>query len=467
MTMRHATDTVRTRIAALVAAAVLLGGAAACDTESLVDLKDPDLIELPVAVDPDNLESVRNGAAWLLANAMTGPAANNATPGLIGVSGLLADELWYASTFQGMRDIDAREIFDTNGNVGAVFLWLQQARNMAEQADSLYELNAPDSGDRAFLHVVQGYGYLLLAETFCSHVPFNSTPLAPAGSEPIDYGPGLTTTEMLNESIVRFDRAVAFADAAGAVEYGHAARVGKARALQNLGSFAEAAAVVADVPDAFELHVEYSDNSAAQNNGVWYNNWAEGRSSAATDEGGNGIHFFNFSSSGVTSDPRALAGFAGSGLGTSIPLFIQGQYQSRGADVALATGLEARLIEAEAAADGGQSDAYLAILNALRAGIGLEPLADPGSPAGRILQLYEERAFWLWFTGHRLGDLRRLIRVYGAAPYGLPGMTADDLFPVGATIFNRAYGDDVALPVPDNERNNPNFDPDQCVTTEA
>ena len=40
----------------------------------------------------------------------------------------------------------------------------------------------------------------------------------------------------------------------------------------------------------------------------------------------------------------------------------------------------------------------------------LGPLQDPGTPDGRVDLLFHERAFWLYLTGHRQGDLRRLIR---------------------------------------------------------
>ena len=53
------------------------------------------------------------------------------------------------------------------------------------------------------------------------------------------------------------------------------------------------------------------------------------------------------------------------------------------------------------------------ILDSLRTNIGLDTLVDPGTADSRLDLLYRERAFWLLRTGHRLGDLRRLIRNYG------------------------------------------------------
>jgi len=52
--------------------------------------------------------------------------------------------------------------------------------------------------------------------------------------------------------------------------------------------------------------------------------------------------------------------------------------------------------------------------------------------------LYRERAFWLYLTGRRLGDLRRLIKNYGRDP--------EAIFPAGARIPNTRYGSATAIP---------------------
>jgi len=61
--------------------------------------------------------------------------------------------------------------------------------------------------------------------------------------------------------------------------------------------------------------------------------------------------------------------------------------------------------------------------------------------------MFSERAFWLFGTGHRLGDLRRLVRHYGRA--------AESVFPTGAYFKGGVYGSDVNLPIPLEESNNP------------
>src|SRR5262249_6405764 len=79
----------------------------------------------------------------------------------------------------------------------------------------------------------------------------------------------------------------------------------------------------------------------------------------------------------------------------------------------------------------------------------------PASAAGRQNLLFTERALNLFLTGHRLGDMRRLIWQYGRS--------ANAVFPVGPyepTNSSKAgsnYGADVNLPIPQEEENNPLF----------
>jgi hypothetical protein len=85
--------------------------------------------------------------------------------------------------------------------------------------------------------------------------------------------------------------------------------------------------------------------------------------------------------------------------------------------------------------------------------LGLEDFAEPGTRDEAIDLLFAERAFWMFATGHRLGDMRRLVR---PEPLGY-ARPVESVFPSGAYIKGGAYGTDVNLPIPREERNNPNF----------
>src|SRR4030095_10592354 len=80
--------------------------------------------------------------------------------------------------------------------------------------------------------------------------------------------------------------------------------------------------------------------------------------------------------------------------------------------VVLASGIEARLIQAEAQFRAGTPGPAMATLHAIRRLARLAPLASPGNDVARTNLLFRERAFWMWGTAHRLGDMRRLVRQY-------------------------------------------------------
>jgi starch-binding outer membrane protein, SusD/RagB family len=104
------------------------------------------------------------------------------------------------------------------------------------------------------------------------------------------------------------------------------------------------------------------------------------------------------------------------GLELITPLFNLDKYPSASAPVPVADGIEARLIEAEAQLQANDLSAMRATLNDLRQNAISPALPNLPTPANRdaaIDQLFSERGFWLYATGHRLGDMRRLIRVYG------------------------------------------------------
>jgi hypothetical protein len=96
---------------------------------------------------------------------------------------------------------------------------------------------------------------------------------------------------------------------------------------------------------------------------------------------------------------------------------------------------------------------------------GLAPLVDSGAAmanaadagAARVAEVFHERAYWLFMTGHRQGDLRRLIRQYGTQ---YPQFRSDqDVYPAGIYTApgTGQYGTDVNVPIPTAEYANPHY----------
>ena len=174
--------------------------------------------------------------------------------------------------------------------------------------------------------------------------------------------------------------------------------------------------------------------------------------SVADLEGQNGL---NFVSAG---DPRVPTTLVGVGRDGSTPLYALSRISSLASPNVLANGIEGRLIEAEAALAAGDTS-WLTKLNDLRATAiapPLPPLTDPGTPAPRVDLLFRERAFWLFGTGHRFGDLRRLVRQYARSQA--------QVFPTGAYKYGDLYGTDVNVPLgPEEQSANPNLNGVACL----
>jgi hypothetical protein len=220
---------------------------------------------------------------------------------------------------------------------------------------------------------------------------------------------------------------------------------------------------VAGVPSEFVTYLWHSNVAPPRTiSGTYHLNPEAGRWSVADGLGVNGLPFRS------ANDPRVPWADIGMGFDSETPLYQFLGFTSRTDRFPLATGVEARLIEAEADLRAGGSN-WLIILNTLRQGFAgtygpllypdnplagaLADLTDPGTAAAREDLVFYERAFWLYNTAHRLGDLRRLIRQYGRS--------AESVFPTGAYFKGGNYGIDVNVPVPQPEENNPNFA--QCL----
>ncbi len=71
--------------------------------------------------------------------------------------------------------------------------------------------------------------------------------------------------------------------------------------------------------------------------------------------------------------------------------------------------------------------------------------------------MYRERAFWMFSTGHRLGDMRRLVRPAGPTLTGGYGRAVNSVYPNGAWFKGGNYGDAIQMVLPVEELNNPNY----------
>ncbi len=444
----------RTRVRVAALAGML--SVTACDLDSVLEVPDPEVAS------PTSLEGAA-GLPVVLAGAKADfqlAFSGGVIEGLSSITGLFTDELHYASTFPTRIQVDRREIQSVNSTMEPIHRFLHRARALARTSADLHAELEPNSAGHAESLSLHGYTLVLFAEMYCSGVPLSAV----SSTGAVEYGEPQTTAELLEGALASFDAALAAATAAGDADQQNLARIGRARALLDLGRFADAAAAAASVPTAFVYDIYHSENSDRQNNGAYVYQYVGRRWSVADREGTNGLPFRS------AMDPRVPWETGTGAQATAFdnsPLYLSLKYTSRSAATTLASGLEARLIEAEAALQAG-SGSWLSILNALRAtppeyyppsrfpGIAsMTALADPGTDAERVALLFAERGYWMYLTGHRLGDLRRLVRQYGRTP--------DDVFPTGqwgtwSDDKSGDYGTDVNLIIPFDELNNPNYE---------
>jgi hypothetical protein len=450
----HAHTIKRTRAARYLLSVIALAALpmGACRTaDEILGVTDPDIINPGNVSSAAGADAVRLGALARLNSATSGGSSGD--EGIFLLGGLFADEWNNGDSFIARQEIDERTITIQNGFLTSANRSMHRARLSAEQAIQLLNEFNPSglAANVAEMYFVQAFVENIMGEDYCNGIIFSTVV---DGAE--KYGEPITVE-------ATFQRALAHADSglvlitgttANDVKVASALRVIKGRILLNLNQYASAVTAVAGVSTSFVYQMFHSQTT--NSNQIWsYNNSAR-RYSVSTGEGTNGLNF------ATANDPRLPICQGGDAVCKAIgvtqtvrddlttPIYVQRIWATRDASVTIVSGIEARMIEAEAQLKGGNAAGSLATLNAARTTVsGLTPLSDAGSDAARVDQIFRERAFWMFSTGHRVGDLRRLIRQYGRG--------ADAVFPTGAWHKGGNYGTDVTIPVPQAEQNNPNL----------
>ena len=404
-----------------------------------------------------------------------------AVPTYVVESGLLSDELEDRLTgasagtllsSDGLGDpLDERilpEGIDPDVVQPGSYMLLQQARgsmNLAIHALAAYDTAPADTAHqhvlRGELYALEGYTEILLADFFCSGVPLSTLDF----QGDFTYQPGSSTAAVYRDALAKLDSALTLARSTDSVV--NLARVLRGRAYLDLGHPDSAALAVAAVPPDFQYTlVTTAWGGQFGRDG----NLLTARATVSDQEGETGLPYRSSgdprSATKVVCIPNTFSdtlydpqfcradtltfpikydtGQSGTNVDSLRPRFV------------VANGIEAQLIEAEAALAAGDGS-WLTTLNTLRTSIGLGTLADPGTPAGRISLIFAERAEWLFLTGHRQGDLRRLLRQYG--PQYPEFRSQDQVYPTGLYTApgQGVYGTAVTAPIPPAETINPDF----------
>jgi hypothetical protein len=472
-------------VTATIALAAVVG-LAGCDSlkDNLLEAVNPSIIDPSSVQSSAGATAVRNGALSRLRTA----TADGESSWLFG--GLLVDEWATSSTFVQNDETDQRQIQLNNSTVNSTLRQLYRVRTSANQAVALLNKYKPTpTADIGEMYFARGFAELQLASDFC-----NGIPLSDGASDVAKLGTPLPVKDVFAAASASFDSAMNLSGGtdAASVLINRAARIGKARALlgQSLNNAAAAAALVTGIPTNFRYDVTASLTGGT--NTLWDQPTSQNRYTVGDSIQGNGrsilvknaIPFFS------AADRRVPAHYKiGSNGKDTVKSQDGGTFVIQvdslwgpSTAVAVTSGIDARLIEAEAALKAGDAAGMMTILNALRAApqqltapsptsTGTHPgwttpvmaaLTDPGTQDARVNLLFREKAFWTFGRGQRLGDLRRLIRDYGRAA---DGSNAGG-YPIGTHYKGGVFAGDLQLPVTTDEQNgNPNFS--ACIDRKA
>lgn len=412
----------------ILGSALLLAAVAACD---LNHVSEPSVVQPSDIDNPQGALARRAGAISAFANAFSNQAA---------ISGLITDEFTEPGSLTDQRLVPVSGPNPSAGD-GYPYPSLSQSRiDLLEAIHAMERFDPIPSAMIGELFAYAGYVDVLFGENMCSGVPLGSVV-----GETAVLGPTYSRSGLLRDALAQFDSASHYAG--DSVLISDLIAVGKARALLDSGDADAAASTVGAVPTTFVYAPPYDGN--VQYNFI-YSAIVEALGMSVSDrEGINGLPFIS------ASDPRVPTQNVGPSAQNGSPVYNFTMYSSLSSPTVLASGIEARLIEAEHALSRGDIATWSSALNNLRSQA-ISPSmptlsADSTTTADPLLRqdvMFRERAFWLFATGHRQGDLRRMIRYYGRSK--------DQVFPTGPYPGGGSYGEATDF-VPFGEQYNPNF----------
>ena len=433
--------------------------------DELLSPQQPSVISPGSVTSPTAANALYAGALDRWKAAMNGGGGN--TEALWNWEALFTDELRSADTFSQRNDADQRNLATNDGVLTPIYRAAQQARGRAR--DAINALLAYDPSAAGKQHVgemftVMGYVEMAMSGVFCNGVPFGET----VNGVP-QYTKPLTNADGSKLAIAHIDSGLTYLTGTdqGTLNVKYLALVSKARAQVDLADFNGAAQTVASVPTSFQYNFTYSQTTF---DNEWWVMGPSVKRYTAGDSVDVAGRIFNAIPFTRLADPRVSVTDTKSTSEDNTSNFFQINNWGRDDPIPVASGIDARLIEAEALLRNNDITGMMAILNTLRTsaqtiGIFKVPamtaLPIPPDLASATDVFFREKALWQYERGYRMDDLRRLVRQYNRPQ--------DQVFPTGNFTRNGTpsgqFGSQVAFPVVDDEKSNPNFS--GCLDTKA
>jgi hypothetical protein len=218
-----------------------------------------------------------------------------------------------------------------------------------------------------------------MAEALCNGVPIGEV----RNGVPV-YGASKTNADLLALAGAHLDSALALAvakDTAYSVKIRNAALVTKARILVDLGQFGNATVLAAQVPTSYQYTLTFSTGSGL--NGNWSLNTSQAAYSVSDSVDATGVvkNALPFVAGKDVRVPTTNANKTG--IDGTTPLFTTSIWANTG-QIPVVSGVDARLIDAEAKLNSNDIAGMMTILNGLRTAaqtLGtFRPLCRPRSP---------------------------------------------------------------------------------------
>lgn len=381
-----------TRSMRLGAAALLIAAAGACDFE----VTNPGPTEDEYLDKPEAHQAIANGAAYYVYESLNYIAYTTSA---------LTRELFPSGSTSsfGISNFQqtGRLLYDDEHINYGPWVPAQRGRSIGENGFARMAEKNP-GGTNNYKPAVEAalfaaYASRLLGENWCE-VAFDGGPIVPRDSA-------------FARAEAWFTKAI---DAAGTTAslatQKTAAYAGRASVRVHRGNWAGALADAALVPTNFTFYALYEETEQGYYNRTYFAGAAQPYK-AVTVWNTKYVDYYN-----QTKDPRVpwvdrkTTGDAAVLMvgNVRVPFYEQQKYPVRGSDIALSSGREMRLIEAEKFLMDGNIASAMAILNARRAALSpAQPALNPANLTEAWTMFKAERGIELWIEGRRMGDLFR------------------------------------------------------------
>lgn len=438
----------------LVAALGLVLAAGACSFDEVLTVQNPD--ELPEDLLDNNPAFIN-----VLVAGVRGDFASALDDPFIWRGSMFTDETLTGINWEQTARLNERIVQFDEGDADLMFSQISRALAQADSVSGRIKqvVEGSSSDERlATTLAYAGYGYILLADAMCEAT--------------VNVGSVLhQPTELYQFAVERFNEALPVAQMSGAEDIENLVYVGLTRAHLNLGNYQQVIDIAQNVPEDFRFYAEYKEPEVE--------NVVAGRTQGSNHSLSVHRHFLanpaeygtDYDQTPDLTDPR-VQHFPTWRLGHNRLTRIYTPYaplmwstfngetvasggqpsdlrepENDGADIAFASGLEARHNMWEAYdALGSDPDGVLQFVNERRAFGNQSNVNLTGDDL--TMELRDQRGRDLFLAGYRLGDLRRWLR------------NGDDMFPSGQHPVTEwgDYGDATCFPLPIEEyEGNPNI----------